>query len=63
MPIQDVLKEAVAASTPKMDDNFRRQIQENREFKERMDAAGVIPNKQEFSIPLIERIGTFSFSK
>ncbi|WP_136440118.1 hypothetical protein [Pacificoceanicola onchidii] len=44
------------------DVNFEEQLKAYEEFRKRMEAAGVAPNKQDFSIPLIERIGTFSFS-
>jgi hypothetical protein len=48
---------AVLVSTP-IADEFAEQIQRHRRFKRRMEEAGVVPKKQEFRIPLIERIGT-----
>jgi len=42
--------------------NFEDQLKAYEKFRKRMEEAGVAPKKQDFSIPLIERIGTFSFS-
>lgn len=43
-------------------ENFEEQLKAYEKFRKRMEEAGVAPKKQDFSIPLIERIGTFSFS-
>ena len=44
-------------------ENFEKQLKAYKEFLAKMEAAGVAPKKQDFSIPLIERIGTLNFSK
>lgn len=55
--IEKALDDALRAQE-KRSDAFKQQIQRYQEFKRQMDRAGVVPNKQEFSIPLFERIGS-----
>ena len=41
---------------------FYEQLEEYEVFLEKMENAGVVPNKHRFTIPLIERIGTLNFA-
>jgi len=51
-----------ALNHEKRKDNFEDQLKAYEKFRKRMEDAGVAPKKQDFSIPLIERIGTFGFA-
>lgn len=54
MSIDDAVKKALQA-TPRGEE-FSEQLERNRHFSNRMERAGVVTKKQEYSIPLMERI-------
>lgn len=62
MSIADDISDTLKSGNTTKDQWFTRQIEENAAFRRRMEDAGVFPQKREFSIPLIERIGTLNFS-
>lgn len=62
MGIEEALKQ-VKESRSDQSEAFREQLKRYEAFKELMDDAGVVSNKQKFSIPLIERIGSNQFWK
>lgn len=53
------ISDAIAEASPSVDwdKEFRQQLERYQAFKLKMDRAGIIPNKQEFSISLTERVG------
>jgi hypothetical protein len=54
MTIDASVRQALASSRRGAD--FNAQLVRNQEFQRRMQEAGVITRKQEFTIPLMERI-------
>lgn len=54
MSIDDAVRNALQRTT--MGDDFSEQLERNRSFSDRMERAGVVTRKQEYSIPLMERI-------
>ena len=63
MSVTEEVAKVKADPKPDHGSEFSEQISRHKEFRQRMLAAGVKPKKQEFSIPLMERIGTQAFSK
>ena len=61
MSIKEDVATALSQDERSRGENFKKQLKAYEEFRKRMEDAGVTPKKQEFSIPLIERIGTSSF--
>ncbi|WP_419738636.1 hypothetical protein [Ruegeria sp.] len=62
MSIAEDVATALSQEERSRGDDFEKQLEAYEKFRKRMEDAGVAPKKQDFSIPLIERIGTFSFS-
>ena len=62
MSIENKLSEVLSCKG-ELSDIFKEQLRYNEEFVRRMKEGGFVPEKQEYSIPLIERIGTLAFSK
>ena len=62
MSIAEDVEIALSQEERRREDHFKEQLKAYEKFRRRMEEAGVAPKKQDFSIPLIERIGTFSFS-
>lgn len=62
MSIAEDVATALSQEERSREDHFEEQLKAYEKFRKRMEEAGVTPKKQDFSIPLIERIGTFSFS-
>lgn len=54
MSIEAAMKKALNVGG--RDKSFSDQLERNRNFSDKMERAGVIKRKQEFSIPLMERI-------
>ncbi|AKM09312.1 hypothetical protein [Croceicoccus naphthovorans] len=54
MSIEKAVKKALKTKSAKGE--FAEQLESNRAFSDRMGRAGVVIRKQEFSIPLMERI-------
>ena len=52
------IEEAIKAATmnPPRERGFEGQLAANREFSARMERAGVVPKREGFTIPLMERI-------
>ena len=49
--------EKVLKKLPEKSETFKQQLERYDAFRKELDRAGVAPKKQEFTIPLIERIG------
>jgi hypothetical protein len=62
MSIIEDMSDVLQSGKSALDQQFMRQMDENEAFRKRMAEGGVFPKKKEFSIPLIERIGTLNFS-
>ena len=54
MSIDDAVRKVLHATVQGA--QFSAQLERNRDFSERMERAGVVTRKQEYSIPLMERI-------
>lgn len=54
MSIEAAVKKALKDKSQGSD--FSNQLKNNKHFSERMERAGVVTRKQQFSIPLMERI-------
>jgi hypothetical protein len=54
MSIEAAVKKALKDAT--REPGFSEQLKRNQNFSERMERAGVVTRKQQFSIPLMERI-------
>lgn len=54
MGIEKAVETATARS--QRNSSFEAQLSANREFSARMEKAGVVPKRQGFTIPLMERI-------
>lgn len=57
MSIEAAVKTATTSEAARST-QFKAQLESNRAFHDRMQKAGVVPKKQEFTIPLMERIVT-----
>jgi hypothetical protein len=60
--IEEKVKVALGMRDMKSNE-FRSQLERYEEFRGKMDRAGVVLHKQEFSIPLMERIGNSVFKR
>ena len=61
MSVVEDVKAVLSQDERSRRDNFQKQLKAHEEFRKWMDDAGIVPTKQKFSIPLIERIGTSDF--
>ncbi|MBC6405191.1 MAG: hypothetical protein GDA41_05600 [Rhodospirillales bacterium] len=61
MSIVEEVATALSRGDRKKKEMFEEQLRAYEEFRKKMEAAGISPKKRNFSIPLIERIGTPRF--
>lgn len=63
MPLLEDMKAALEKTGAEKTQAFDEQLAQYEAFRKRMEEAGVTPAKRDFTIPLMERIGTIAFSE